>query len=137
MVTSTNAPLQASDGISPYDLPDGPSHIGTSAPVWGNPFHRAGRTRIRASSLSLALHRRGGPGGNLPSTQDQQRLTIIEWRTQLQLAAARAGFALPADIQQAGRGEIAPSLRVRACPDIWHTRPGMKKPGALRPPGTA
>jgi len=110
MVTSTNAPLQASDGISPYDLPDGPSRIGTSAPVWGNPFRRAGRTRFRASSLSLALHRRCGPGGNLPSTQDQQRLAIIEWRTQLQLAAARAGFALPADIQQAGRGEIAPSL---------------------------
>jgi hypothetical protein len=38
-----------------------------------------------------------------------QRLAIIEWRVQLQLAAAQAGYLLPADIQQAGRGEIAPS----------------------------
>ena len=50
-----------------------------------------------------------GDFGNLPDTQDQQRLAIIEWRVQLQLAAAQAGYLLPADIQQAGRGEIAPS----------------------------
>ncbi len=36
-------------------------------------------------------------------------LAVIEWRVQLQLAADQAGYLLPADIQQAGRGEIAPS----------------------------
>jgi hypothetical protein len=59
---------------------------------------------------TLASDLEGGDFGNLPDTQDQQRLAIIEWRTQLQLAASRAGFPLPADIQQAGRGEIAPGV---------------------------
>jgi hypothetical protein len=45
---------------------------------------------------------------NLPNTQDQQRRAIIAWRTRLQILADRAGVTLPADIQQAGRGEIAP-----------------------------
>jgi hypothetical protein len=60
--------------------------------------------------LRLASDLAEGNFGNLPDTQDQQRLAIIEWRTRLQLAATRAGFTLPADIQQAGRGEIAPSV---------------------------
>jgi hypothetical protein len=51
-----------------------------------------------------------GTFANLPNTQDQQRLAIIEWRTALQVAALRAGYQLPADLQQAGRGEIAPAL---------------------------
>ena len=51
---------------------------------------------------TLASDLEGGDFGNLPDTQDQQRLAIIEWRTQLQLAASRVGFPLPADIQQAG-----------------------------------
>lgn len=46
---------------------------------------------------------------NLPNTQDQQRLAIIIWRTKLQIIADKAGVTLPADIQQAGRGEIAPA----------------------------
>lgn len=58
---------------------------------------------------TLAADLGSGDFGNLPDTQDQQRLAIIEWRVQLQLAAAQAGYLLPADIQQAGRGEIAPS----------------------------
>jgi hypothetical protein len=45
----------------------------------------------------------------LPDTQNAQRLAIIEWRTQLQVVADAAGIRLPADLQQAGRGEIAPS----------------------------
>jgi hypothetical protein len=45
----------------------------------------------------------------LPDTQNAQRLAIIEWRTQLQVVANAAGVRLPADLQQAGRGEIAPS----------------------------
>jgi hypothetical protein len=59
---------------------------------------------------TLASDLDSGNFGNLPDTQGQQRLAIIEWRTQLQLAAARAGFTLPADIQRAGRGEIAPGV---------------------------
>jgi len=51
-----------------------------------------------------------GAFDNLPDTQDRQRLAIIEWRTQLEIVAARDHVRLPADIQQAGRGEIAPSL---------------------------
>jgi hypothetical protein len=46
---------------------------------------------------------------DLPDTQNAQRLAIIEWRTQLQVVAGAAGVRLPADIQAAGRGEIAPS----------------------------
>lgn len=46
---------------------------------------------------------------DLPDTQNAQRLAIIEWRTQLQVVANAARVRLPADLQQAGRGEIAPS----------------------------
>ena len=47
--------------------------------------------------------------GNLPNTQAVQRAAIIRWRTSLTVLARSAGFVLPADLQQAGRGEIAPS----------------------------
>ena len=47
--------------------------------------------------------------GNLPNTQAAQRGAIIRWRTGLTVLARSAGFVLPADLQQAGRGEIAPS----------------------------
>jgi hypothetical protein len=47
--------------------------------------------------------------GDLPDTKDAQRAAIIDWRTQLEIAADRVGLRLPADIQVAGRGEIAPS----------------------------
>jgi hypothetical protein len=46
---------------------------------------------------------------NLPNTQHEQRAAIIAWRTRLQLLANQLGLRLPADIQVAGRGEIAPS----------------------------
>jgi hypothetical protein len=59
---------------------------------------------------TLASDLREGNFDNLPNTQDAQRLTIIEWRTQLEILAAKTGVRLPADIQQAGRGEIAPSV---------------------------
>lgn len=51
-----------------------------------------------------------GDFDNLPDTQDAQRLTIIEWRIQLEQIAATMHLTLPADIQQAGRGEIAPGI---------------------------
>jgi hypothetical protein len=46
---------------------------------------------------------------NLPDTQAAQRAAIIEWRIGLAVLAQRASFALPPDLQRAGRGEIAPS----------------------------
>jgi hypothetical protein len=46
---------------------------------------------------------------NLPNTQAAQRAAIIRWRTGLTVLARNVGFALPADLQQAGRGEIAPA----------------------------
>jgi hypothetical protein len=46
---------------------------------------------------------------NLPNTQAAQRAAIIEWRTQLIILAQRLGLTLPGDIEQAGRGEIAPA----------------------------
>jgi hypothetical protein len=46
---------------------------------------------------------------NLPNTQARQRAAIIQWRTELTVLARRARLALPVDLQQAGRGEIAPS----------------------------
>lgn len=47
--------------------------------------------------------------GDLPATQDAQRVAIIAWRTRLQVLADRLGMRLPSDLQVAGRGEIAPS----------------------------
>ena len=57
----------------------------------------------------LAADLPSGSFDGLPDTQNAQRLAIIEWRTRLQVAANAAGLRLPADLQQAGRGEIAPS----------------------------
>jgi hypothetical protein len=59
------------------------------------------------SSLAAALP--NNSFDDLPDTQNAQRLAIIEWRTQLQVVANAAKVTLPADLQQAGRGEIAPS----------------------------
>lgn len=50
-----------------------------------------------------------GDTADLPNTQSEQRAAIIQWRTGLEVLARRAGFKLPADLQVAGRGEIAPS----------------------------
>ena len=47
---------------------------------------------------------------SLPDTQIDQRAAIIEWRVQLEILGASCDVALPADLQQAGRGEIAPSV---------------------------
>ncbi len=47
---------------------------------------------------------------NLPNTQSDQRAAIIEWRVQLEILGRKLGVALPIDLQQAGRGEIAPSV---------------------------
>jgi hypothetical protein len=47
---------------------------------------------------------------DLPDTQSDQRAAIIEWRVQLEVLGKQLGVALPADLQQAGRGEIAPSV---------------------------
>jgi hypothetical protein len=58
---------------------------------------------------TLASDLSEGDFDNLPKTQDAQRLAIIVWRTKLELIAAKSGVQLPADLQQAGRGEIAPA----------------------------
>jgi hypothetical protein len=50
-----------------------------------------------------------GDTDHLPDTQSEQRAAIIQWRTGLEILARQAGFKLPADLQVAGRGEIAPS----------------------------
>jgi hypothetical protein len=47
---------------------------------------------------------------NLPNTQSDQRAAIIEWRVQLEILGRKLGVSLPPDLQQAGRGEIAPSV---------------------------
>jgi hypothetical protein len=57
---------------------------------------------------TLASDLREGDFDNLPNTQDAQRLAIIVWRTKLEVIAAQSGVTLPGDLQQAGRGEIAP-----------------------------
>jgi hypothetical protein len=46
---------------------------------------------------------------HLPDTQSAQRAAIIRWRTGLMVLARQVHATLPADLQQAGRGEIAPS----------------------------
>lgn len=60
------------------------------------------------SALVAALP--DGQLGSLPTTQADQRATIIEWRVQLELMGRNTRVALPADLQQAGRGEIAPTV---------------------------
>jgi hypothetical protein len=69
-------------------------------------------TYVLEDSYLAALASGVGDGdlGGLPATQNAQRQAIITWRVALQVAAARVGYLLPADIQQAGRGEIAPAL---------------------------
>jgi hypothetical protein len=59
------------------------------------------------SALAAGLAQ--GKLDGLPDTQAAQRAAIIGWRTGLSVLADRARLALPADLQQAGRGEIAPS----------------------------
>jgi hypothetical protein len=63
-------------------------------------------TYLAALASGLADH----DVDDLPNTQNQQREAIIAWRIALQVAAARVGYVLPAGIQQAGRGEIAPGV---------------------------
>lgn len=58
---------------------------------------------------TMAADLADGDFDNLPDTQDQQRLAIVIWRTRLQVVADKTGVTLPADLQQAGRGEIAPA----------------------------
>jgi hypothetical protein len=48
---------------------------------------------------------------DLPNTQDEQRAAIIRWRTGLSVLARKVRLVLPVDLQQAGRGEIAPSAQ--------------------------
>jgi hypothetical protein len=59
---------------------------------------------------TLASDLREGDFGNLPNTQGAQRLAIIKWRIQLEVLAANAHVTLKPDLQQAGRGEIAPAI---------------------------
>jgi hypothetical protein len=60
------------------------------------------------SALVAALP--DGQFATLPATQSEQRAAIIEWRIQLEVIGRAVGLTLPADLQQAGRGEIAPSV---------------------------
>jgi hypothetical protein len=60
---------------------------------------------LSALTTGLAEHNLDG----LPDTQSDQRAAIIQWRTDLTVLARRAALDLPADLQAAGRGEIAPS----------------------------
>ena len=47
----------------------------------------------------------------LPNTQAEPRAAIIGWRTGLTVLAREQRLSRPGDLQQAGRGEIAPSPR--------------------------
>jgi hypothetical protein len=59
------------------------------------------------SALTAGLAK--GDLAGLPDTQSEQRAAIVQWRTGLAVVARRVGVELPADLQAAGRGEIAPS----------------------------
>ena len=61
------------------------------------------------SALTTGLAERNLDG--LPDTQAAQRAAIIQWRTELAVLALRAALVLPGDLQAAGRGEIAPSVK--------------------------
>jgi hypothetical protein len=51
-----------------------------------------------------------GQFDSLPNTQSEQRAVIVDWRIRLEVIARATGTPLPADLEQAGRGEIAPSV---------------------------
>jgi hypothetical protein len=59
---------------------------------------------------TLASDLSEGDFDNLPNTQDAQRLAIIRWRIALEVLADHLHVTLPANLQQAGRGEIAPAI---------------------------
>ena len=59
------------------------------------------------AALAAALPH--GEFAELPDTRNDQRRAIVVWRTQLEVLAGQTGASLPDDLQQAGRGEIAPS----------------------------
>lgn len=59
---------------------------------------------------TLASDLSEGDFDNLPNTQDAQRLAIIRWRIALEVEADRLHVTLPANLQRAGRGEIAPAV---------------------------
>ncbi len=59
------------------------------------------------SALTAALPERDF--ADLPHTADRQRAAVIAWRIRLEVVARHLGVRLPHDLQQAGRGEIAPS----------------------------
>lgn len=59
------------------------------------------------SALVAALPERAFD--ELPDTQNQQRAAIVAWRVRVEVMARKVGLKLPADLQAAGRGEIAPS----------------------------
>jgi hypothetical protein len=59
------------------------------------------------SALTSALP--GRRFDDLPHTANDQRAAVVMWRTRLQIVATQLGVSLPADIDAAGRGEIAPS----------------------------
>lgn len=79
------------------------------------PLHAAGRAYAHTyvledsylSALAAALPGRDFDG--LPNTQARQRAAITAWRIRLEVVARRLGIKLPANLQVAGRGEIAPS----------------------------
>ena len=58
---------------------------------------------------ALAAALPDGDFSDLPNTQDAQRQAITAWRKRLEVLAQQTGATLPDDLQQAGRGEIAPS----------------------------
>jgi len=60
------------------------------------------------SALTAALP--SGDFSTLPNTQAAQRAAIIEWRTRLEVISRQTHTRLPSDLQQAGRGEIAPAV---------------------------
>jgi hypothetical protein len=60
------------------------------------------------SALVAALP--DGQFASLPNTQSEQRAAIIEWRIELEVIGRITRVTLPGDLQQAGRGEIAPAV---------------------------
>jgi hypothetical protein len=58
---------------------------------------------------ALAAGLADGNLDELPHTQAVQRASIIAWRIGITVLARQTNASLPPDLQQAGRGEIAPS----------------------------
>jgi hypothetical protein len=89
------------------------ANVAPQLPALARPAEEYAHTYVLEDSYLSALASGLATGDltHLPDTQAEQRAAIIGWRTSVTLLARKVGAALPGDLHDAGRGEIAPSAQ--------------------------